>query len=108
MPRIDRDERPLGPLAIRMDRPRDELFTGSALAFNKDAGGGRRSLRDDAQQFDHGRTVADKFRAHRGMTQQVWQWLLQVRRLSQVLSIREEPMSRKNAVVFAGELFFGS
>jgi hypothetical protein len=54
------DERAARALAALVDRPRDELFAGAALALDVDRRVGRCDLRDLLVQLDHRRACTDQ------------------------------------------------
>ena len=59
---VDRDERVISALALLVDRPRDQLLAGPALAGDEDIGLGPRHLPDHLVDVLHRRAVADDHR----------------------------------------------
>ena len=59
---IDRDERPLGPGRVRVNRARHELLAGAALALNQNRRSAGRRLDDQVEHLPHPRAPADDVR----------------------------------------------
>ena len=57
---VDRHERARRPPAVRMDRSRDELLAGAALADDQDRGGGVCRMRDLFVDRQHAGGAADQ------------------------------------------------
>src|SRR5262249_41550479 len=56
---VDRDKRAIVPRAQTMNRARDHLFAGAALAGDKDAGFARRGLPQQREDLLHARRASD-------------------------------------------------
>ena len=59
-PTVDRDEAGAGAAAVPVQRRRDELLPGAALALDEDGAARRGDARDRLVDFDHRRAAADK------------------------------------------------
>ena len=57
--RVHRDERPIGPRGILVERPRDELLAGAALAVDQNRRPAGRRLDDQVEHLAHARAAAD-------------------------------------------------
>ena len=60
--RVHGDERALGPRRVGVDRARDQLLAGAALALNEDRRPARRRLDDQVEHLTHPRAPADDVR----------------------------------------------
>ncbi len=59
---VDGDEGPILPRRVDVDRPRDELLAGPALAGDEDGAAGRRNGLDQVEQREHRAAAADDVR----------------------------------------------